>query len=116
MLYEDGTVNDVRLSPDRRDMVVRAPSGHRASIRSKRDGGFTDVEVEAARHLMPRVMQPGQVDRMFRRHLWGRTWYLSVNTGPPTWWLPQMMLRPRNLMVGWLRGMVALSWRVEGRD
>ncbi|ATW60861.1 hypothetical protein SEA_GETALONG_94 [Gordonia phage Getalong] len=62
-----------------------------------------------------------------RIHRWETTrWdiYLQVNTGPPTWWLPQGVCRtpaevPRRgrgleVMVGWLRACVAVTF-VERR-
>lgn len=35
------------------------------------------------------------------------TFWLHCNTGPPTWWKPRFVLKKDEVMVGWLRGLVA---------
>lgn len=42
---------------------------------------------------------------------------LYTNTGPPTWWLPDVSLlykREFGIKAGWLRGCFVLSWRPRG--
>lgn len=103
--------NRVRLSEDRMEMVISSESGNTATLRSARPGGFTEADVDRARDfpLNPRLI-PGQLNRARRFHMGRRTFYVHVNTGPPTWWLPKVKIRHSGVMVGWLRGLVALSW------
>lgn len=35
---------------------------------------------------------------------------VHVNSGPPTWWLPRVDVRRGTVMVGWLRGLLGISW------
>lgn len=41
--------------------------------------------------------------------------WVHVNTGPPTWWLPRIKPEKYGLMVGWLRGLVAIAVRPPER-
>lgn len=52
----------------------------------------------------------GQTNRTWCRRAAGRTVYISVNTGPPTWWRPCAESSRTRVMVGWLRMLVAVSW------
>lgn len=48
------------------------------------------------------------------------TLFVHVNTGPPTWWLPKVKAGRRTdgtleVMAGWLRALVAVSWNRHDR-
>jgi hypothetical protein len=103
--------NSLTLSADRMELTISQPDGHVATLRSARRHGFTDDDLDKARHylLNPHLMA-GQVDRARRFQICGRTVYVHVNTGPPTWWLPRVRVRRREVMLGWFRALIALSW------
>lgn len=44
----------------------------------------------------------------------GNSVIVAVNTGPPTWWLPRIKMSRNEAMVGWIRGLVAVSVKREG--
>lgn len=71
-----------------------------------------DMVLEAARKRLASGDHHGRsTARRFR--IWRNWWlYTWVNTGPPTWHYPRVSLR-RGLMVGWIRGAVAVSLRRE---
>ena len=104
-------MNRVTVSYDRRHMEIRGPKGQLATLRSGRPSGFTDADVERAESVFrfSETLTKEQVNRTHRIPLGNRAVYIHVNTGPPTWWLPRMDWRDGSLMVGWLRGLVALS-------
>lgn len=52
----------------------------------------------------------GQTNRTWRHRAAGSAVYISVNTGPPTWWRPRAEFSRTRVMLGWLRMLVAVSW------
>ena len=68
---------------------------------------------------MRRVHPDNAVSRVTRWQTQHRDIYLQLNTGPPTWWIPQAICRtpaevPRRgrgieVMVGWIRICVAFT-------
>lgn len=104
-------MNEVTMSEDRREMTV-VNGGYKATLRSMSPDGFTDENVETARHydMKPGRIVDGEVRRVWLRHPFGRPATFSVNTGPPTWWLPKVEITGGHVMVGWLRGLVAIKW------
>lgn len=105
------TENHVNVSDDRMEMVISGEAGHTATMRSARREGFTDQDVANARcyPLRPNMVD-GQVNRARRFQLGNRVVYVHVNTGPPSWWLPRVRVKRREVMFGWLRGLVAFSF------
>lgn len=105
------TTNTIRISHDRKHMTIKAPNGHTATLRSGRNHGFTDADLEAARTVvLNSTMVPQQVNRARLFHVGNRDVLLHINTGPPTWWYPRMQITRSSLMGGWLRALIALSW------
>lgn len=105
----------VTLSEDGLELTVRVvqPDGRvrQMVVTRAADVGPFDEEsiakVVATASACDRI-QPGETRttrRLTRRLL------LHVATGPPTWWLPKLEVTRRSVMVGWLRGLVAVSWR-----
>jgi hypothetical protein len=74
-------------------------------------GPFTDDDVARALTMPLPVLAPGQVNRARRFRLGGWAVYVKVNTGPPTWWLPRVHAGDGAVMLGWLRGLVAVAVR-----
>lgn len=100
-------MNEVTVSDDRREMTIRN-GYHQAELRSARPDGFTADEVRQATEVyeFPDGLIVGQKNSAWKM---GR-FAVHVHTGPPTWWLPRVGVGRHHVMVGWLRGMVALSW------
>lgn len=103
------------LSPDRTILTIEYCDGYQATFETDKPEGFTDTQVDVARRLDRTVTLPGQHDRARRITVRGHAIYLHINTGPPTWWVPRIEVtrkstRPRSLMAGWLRGLIAASW------
>lgn len=100
-------MNDVTLSDDHRWMTIRS-GDRKAQIKSARPDGFTEDDVEYARdryEFIPALRQ-GQVDRTFRKG----AFFFHVNTGPPWWWWPRVQIRRNQVMVGWLKALVAIRY------
>jgi hypothetical protein len=105
------TENQISLSDDGMELSINSPSGQRATLRSARPGGFTSTDLENARTFqLNSKMVPGQVNQARRFRLGRKAFYVHVNTGPPTWWLPRGEVTRSKLMFGWLRVLVAVSW------
>jgi hypothetical protein len=44
----------------------------------------------------------------------GRGWFMCVNTGPPTWFLPRITIQPfkqQRIGIGWIRGYIEIYRR-----
>lgn len=111
-------MNDVILSADRRHMTVVSPDGQkRATLRSQLPDGFTAEHEMYARVEFTFLTEPG-VHNCWRKTLFGRDVFVHVNTGPPTWWWPRVLLRGwkatgttrHRIGVGWIRGLVEVAW------
>jgi hypothetical protein len=103
--------NQLTLSDDRKVLTI-TDGRTTATLHSARPEGFiADDLLRAETMPLNTSMVEGQVNTARRIKAFGRTWYVAVNTGPPTWWLPKVRITHREVMVGWLRGLVALSWR-----
>lgn len=80
-------------------------------------GDFTSADVDRILRMRDVEVQAGEKRRATRHHLAGPWWaYTHVNTGPPTWWLPRVRFERYGVMVGWLRGLVAVVVRRETRQ
>ena len=105
------SANIITVSDDGMEMTIRSDRGQQAILRSAREGGFTAEDIEDARSFkLNSRMVDGQVNRARRLRIAGRSVYLHVNTGPPTWWYPHAELKRGKCMVGWLRMLVAVHW------
>lgn len=105
-------MNTIALSGDRKEMVVSDGNGRRAKLRSARPNGFTDYDVEVAKTWpMKHDMVPGQTDRAQKFTVRDKPFFIHINTGPPTWWRPRFEVSKSSVMIGWLRLLVALSWK-----
>ena len=103
-------MNTVTLSGDRRHMTVVSPDGRRtAELRSELADGFTDEHVEYAKTSFTWITDPG-VHTTRRKLIFGHPVYLHINTGPPTWWWPRVMMGKGHVGAGWLRACVAVGW------
>lgn len=95
------------------------PDGHVAVCTLNRKAPtapFSPEDVERAVHdfaaaLAECDVAPGSTDSLRRLPL--RGWNLRVQTGPPTWWWPRVSVGRNHVMVGWLRGLVALQRRTR---
>jgi hypothetical protein len=104
----------VTTSADRREMTIATSDGRRVHLRSARPQGFTDEDLEAARDVsLNTSLIPGQVNRARQFRIAGRKVLLHANTGPPTWWWPRVETGSNWAMVGWLRGLIAVSWHTN---
>jgi hypothetical protein len=104
-------MNDIQLSDDRMRMTISGPDGQMANLRSARPGGFNDEDLENAKTFqLKTTLIQGQIDRTYLYPFAGKKFLLQINTGPPTWWLPRLGIKRGGVMVGWLRGLIALSW------
>lgn len=93
------------LTRDGRQLEVR---------RSFEAGEFFLADVERLVGVAKRTVEPGQKNTARRYHLRSDWWlYVHVNTGPPTWWLPRVKPERYGLMVGWIRGLVAVLVKRE---
>lgn len=108
--------NRVVVSEDGRTAVVTNPDhpGWKMQIRSRRPEGFQPQDLWNAQDTEQRaVMEPGQKTVSRRKVVGPWVVYVHLLTGPPTWWLPLVSFkRPggqRRLLVGWLRGAVAIA-------
>lgn len=102
--------NHVWLSSDRMEMTI-TDGDVTANLHSARLDGFTTAEVDKAREMpLNQRLQPGQVNEAWRFNLFGRKMYIHINTGPPVWWLPRLRIRRREVMIGWLSGLIAVAW------
>ena len=108
----DAQLPCVELSDDHQTMTVRN-DGTAVTLRSSRAGGFTEADIAPRNSRQPPRMMCGQVNRVWRFTTARRDLFMHVNTGPPTWWIPRVEMTSkrgdRTVMVGWLRGMVAVS-------
>jgi hypothetical protein len=104
----------VTCSANRKVMTIETEDGRLVHLRSARPHGFTHDDMVAACDVsLNTTLIPGQVNRARRLRIAGRTFLLHANTGPPTWWWPRVELRRGDVMVGWLRGLVAVSWHTD---
>lgn len=103
-------MNDVMLSSDRQRMTIVSEDGQRTcELRSARADGFTDDHVRHAMFDFRFGTSPGT--HTARSKTWfGREFTVHTSVGPPTWWMPLVHIRRDHVMVGWLRGMVAVHW------
>lgn len=103
--------NVVRLSPDLMEMTITG-DGHRAVLHSASSKGFSpEVIAKAEHYTFNSSMKLDQVNRARRVRWHERTYLLHFNTGSPTWWRPRVEVGSGRIMVGWLRALVALSWK-----
>lgn len=103
--------NAVKVSDDGMTLTISSRDGQQATLRSARPGGFTATDIENARAFKLNTrMVDGQVNRARRFRFGNRVFYVHVNVGPPTWWLPRIEIKQGKFMVGWLRALLALSW------
>lgn len=112
---EAGVVNDVIVSPDRKNMTIISGDGSKkANLRSARPEGFIDEDVTRARtYSFSKTLQAGQVNRTRAIKLLGWTLYPQFNTGPPTWRLPRVYLKRDQVGAGWLRVFVCVQWKQD---
>ena len=107
-----GSGTRLRLSADRRSMRLHGGDGQVVVLHSQRPGGFTDAEVDAALRARRNAVA-GQTNRTLRATVAGRDVWLHINTGPPTWWRPRLIIGwtdwKRELGLGWLRGLVVVA-------
>jgi len=93
-------------------MQLHGGDGQVVVVHSQRPGGFTDADVDAALRARRNAIA-GQTNRTRRATVAGRDVWLHVNTGPPTWWRPRIILGwtdwKRELGLGWLRGLVVVA-------
>lgn len=80
-------------------------------------GPFTPEDVALAAQTLEAkaarlAVLPGQSSRTIRL---SERVMLHIATGPPTWWLPRVQIHSNEVMVGWLRGLVALWWTGKTR-
>lgn len=104
--------NIVILSEDRINANVISATGERLSVKSELPGGFTDSHVAYMESVELRgKLSPGEKRVVRKFNVFGKPVYVHVNTGPPTWWIPRVEVNPRKreIMVGWIRGLVAVS-------
>lgn len=99
---------EVWLSRDRRTLKVRHPAGQITTLESGQADGFTDAQVQRAAAFPPTTHLLGQKDVAWRRTVGTWSVLVEVNTGPPTWWVPRVSVKD-GLMVGWIRGLIAIS-------
>ena len=103
--------NTWTLSTDRRELVIYGPSGKKATLRSARPEGFTDADIAKAEdYVFGDTLEPNQVNTARLFYIGSKAFVGHLSVGPPTWWLPRLDVTRRHVMVGWLRGMVAVSW------
>lgn len=101
--------NRVHLSTDRKELTITR-DGHTATLRSARPDGFTRDDLLAARTVaLNSGMVSGQVNRTRSFKVGQLTVFVSVNTGPPTWWYPRIQIGRTRIMAGWLRALVAVA-------
>jgi hypothetical protein len=107
-----GSGTRLRLSADRRTMQLHGGDGQVVVMHSQRPGGFTDADVDAALRARRNTVA-GQTNRTLRATVACRDIWLHVNTGPPTWWRPRIIIGwtdwKRELGLGWLRGLVVVA-------
>ena len=98
----------VEVSDDGREMTIRPGDGRVLTMHSR--DGFTPEQIAHAEQTvsLPNVAE-GQVNRVRRFAVGGWRFYVHVNTGPPTWWVPHVEVTRRSVMVGWFRGLIAVS-------
>lgn len=102
------------LSEDRRTLQIRYSNGRVVTLRSERPDGFTNDQAlrAAGEFLNPAsTLTAGQVDRTRLIRIRSYTVLVKVNTGPPTWWLPRVDIGRKSAMAGWLRLLIAASWK-----
>lgn len=103
------STNNVIVSGDGREMRVTTPHGSSVMLHSARESGFTDEEIErASEYKFPKLIS-GENRRSWKFRVAGKSIIAAVNTGPPTWWLPRIKVSRNEAMVGWIRGLVAVS-------
>lgn len=108
-------MNQLILSDDRMELVIKDGSGRQATLRSARPGGFTQADMDNARdYQFSGTLQRGQVNSAWKFFAAGVSISVSICTGPPTWWMPRARVR-RGLMLGWLRALVAIKVTREHR-
>lgn len=101
--------NNVIVSDDGREMIVTTPHGTIVTLRSEHESGFTAEQIERAREYdFPKLIS-GENRRSWKFRVAGKSVIVAVNTGPPTWWLPRIKVSRNEAMVGWIRGLVAVS-------
>lgn len=112
-------MNEVTISDDGRTMTVLSPDGRRkAVLRSKRPLGFSAEHIAIARNDADFFkMNEAGVYRTRQFAPFGRTVFVHVNTGPPTWRLPRVWIERQEggvtrhcVGAGWLRGLIEVSW------
>lgn len=102
--------NRLELSNDRMELKIHGPGGRLATLRSRRADGFNDADLDNARAYQFNIsLERGQVNTARRFRIGSKAVYLHKGTGPPTWWFPRVRISRGEVMVGWLRGMVALA-------
>lgn len=105
------TANEVTLSGDRMQMTIHG-NGRRATLHSALPSGFTPEHVDLARSFaLDSDMIQGQINRARLIKVADRPLLLHVNTGPPTWWWPRLIIKKGQIVIGWLRVMVGVSWK-----
>lgn len=75
-------------------------------------GPFTDEGLDRLVEISSRLpsLADGERRRVHRTPpIAGHRLYVHINTGPPTWWVPRVQVKERSVMVGWLRGLVAVK-------
>lgn len=109
------SIPTVALSDDCLTLTVVLDEYTATYGRSEEEGPFTAKDIayviERTPQILARQREGGfSSGRKFvKRHRLPRGWqvWVHVNTGPPTWWFPRVSLR-KGIMVGWLRGLVAV--------
>ena len=99
-------MNVVTVSADRKTMLITDGLAT-ATLRSAQAEGFTAEQEANAQDWPLHVDTPGQVNRAWRKF----GVLFVVNTGPPRWWWPRVQVNSKEVMVGWLDGLVAVRWR-----
>lgn len=103
------------------DGVLTATLGWRdektaAAYVSRAQQQFEETVVAKLADRLARPDHDGEVRRLRALRTPIGVLYVGVNTGPPTWWLPKVLVGRRKdgayrVMVGWLRGCAHASFR-----